>query len=145
MTHIEKQYQGNLQYAVDIVLCVDATASMHPVLGSVKASALQFHDRLGDVMAKKGKSISQLRLKVIAFRDFDDTAARRPGPHQSLAPARPKDLRLPFVTLDPVGAERRPGRVVELSLWRSTHRGRQGSTVGDAPGQRPPTHPPPDR
>lgn len=71
MSDIE-QYQGNLQYAVDIVLCVDATGSMFPVLDNVKSSALQFHDRLNDVMAKKGKAISQLRLKVIAFRDFGD-------------------------------------------------------------------------
>ena len=67
-----EQYQGNLQYAVDIVLCVDATGSMFPVLDNVKSSALQFHDRLNDEMAKKGKAISQLRLKVIAFRDFGD-------------------------------------------------------------------------
>lgn len=66
------QYQGNLQYAVDIVLCIDATASMFPVLDTVKASALQFHGRLNDMMAKKSKAISQLRLKVIAFRDFGD-------------------------------------------------------------------------
>lgn len=70
-----EQYQGNLQYAVDIVLCVDATGSMYPVLDNVKSSALQFHDRLEDVMAKKGKAISQLRLKVIAFRDFGDDAS----------------------------------------------------------------------
>lgn len=75
MAAIEKQYQGNLQYAVDIVLCVDATGSMMPVLDSVKASALQFHDRLHNVMAKKDKSISQLRLKVIVFRDFGDDPA----------------------------------------------------------------------
>lgn len=74
MSNIE-QYQGNLQYAVDIVLCVDATGSMFPVLDTVKSSALQFHDRLNDVMAKKGKAISQLRLKVIAFRDFGDDAS----------------------------------------------------------------------
>ncbi|MFD5698589.1 vWA domain-containing protein [Streptomyces lasiicapitis] len=70
-----EQYQGNLQYAVDIVLCIDATASMFPVLDHVKASSLQFHDKLNDVMAKKGKAISQLRLKVIAFRDFGDDPA----------------------------------------------------------------------
>lgn len=74
MSNVE-QYQGNLQYAVDIVLCIDATGSMFPVLDTVKSSALQFHDRLNDVMAKKGKAISQLRLKVIAFRDFGDDAS----------------------------------------------------------------------
>ncbi len=67
-----EQYQGNLQYAVDIVLCIDATYSMYPVLDRVKLSALQFHDRLDAVMGTKGKAISQLRLKVIAFRDFGD-------------------------------------------------------------------------
>jgi hypothetical protein len=75
MSAPEEKYQGNLQYAVDIVLCIDATASMSPVLETVKSSALQFHERLDDVMGKKGKSISQLRLKVIAFRDFGDDAS----------------------------------------------------------------------
>ncbi|MEU8887591.1 vWA domain-containing protein [Streptomyces sp. NPDC048442] len=75
MTSENNQYQGNLQYAVDIVLCIDATGSMFPVLDTVKSSAVKFHDHLDDVMAKKGKSISQLRLKVIAFRDFGDNPA----------------------------------------------------------------------
>ncbi|RII14985.1 hypothetical protein DSC45_19000 [Streptomyces sp. YIM 130001] len=67
-----EKYHGNLQYAVDIVMCIDATGSMNPVLDIVKNSSLQFHQRLHDVMAKKSKEISQLRLKVIAFRDFGD-------------------------------------------------------------------------
>ena len=67
-------YSGNLRYAVDIVLCIDTTASMRPVLENVKSSALSFHDRLRTVMEEKGKSISQLRVKVIAFRDFGDRA-----------------------------------------------------------------------
>ncbi|RMI41437.1 vWA domain-containing protein [Streptomyces triticirhizae] len=72
MTAVHTEYQGNLQYAADIVLCIDATGSMSPVLESVKESALNFHDRLTEVMEKKGKSISQLRLKTIVFRDFGD-------------------------------------------------------------------------
>ncbi|GII95469.1 vWA domain-containing protein [Sinosporangium siamense] len=68
-------YRGNLQYAVDIVMCIDTTASMRPVLDTVKESALSFHGRLSNAMAEKGKSISQLRLRVIAFRDFVDHAA----------------------------------------------------------------------
>ena len=74
MTDQESQYGGNLRYAVDIVLCIDITMSMHPVLDGVKSSALSFHDKLTSVMAEKGKSISQLRVKVIAFRDFGDRA-----------------------------------------------------------------------
>lgn len=65
-------YQGNLQYAVDIVLCIDATASMNPVLDSVKESALSFQLRLEAVMREKAKAISQLRVRTIAFRDFGD-------------------------------------------------------------------------
>ncbi len=74
MNESTRRSNGNLQYAVDIVLCIDATESMDPVLEHVKKSALTFHERLGSVMASKGKSISQLRLKVIAFRDFADFA-----------------------------------------------------------------------
>jgi len=69
-----EKYHGNLQYAVDIVLCIDATGSMGPVIETVKESALSFHGRLDAVMGEKGKAISQLRLKVIAFRDFCDEA-----------------------------------------------------------------------
>lgn len=64
----------NLQYAVDIVLCIDTTGSMGPILEHVKANALSFHEQLGSAMASKGRSISQLRLKIIAFRDFADRA-----------------------------------------------------------------------
>lgn len=65
-------YSYGLQYAVDIVLCIDATSSMTPLLEMVKTVALSFHRRLEEVMADKAKSISQLRLKIIAFRDFGD-------------------------------------------------------------------------
>lgn len=64
----------NLQYAVDIVLCVDATASMGPTLDNVKHSALSFPNRLAQEMTAKGRGISSLRLKVIAFRDYGDHA-----------------------------------------------------------------------
>jgi hypothetical protein len=72
----------NLKYAVDIVLCIDATGSMGVILEEVKDSALSFHRRLAAAMADKGKSISQLRLRVIAFRDFGDR------PHDAIAETR---------------------------------------------------------
>jgi hypothetical protein len=65
---------AGLKYAVDIVLCVDATGSMGPTLANVKHSALAFPNRLAQEMASKGRGISSLRLKVIAFRDFGDCA-----------------------------------------------------------------------
>jgi hypothetical protein len=63
----------NLEYAVDIVMCIDATASMAYILDHVKNSAISLHHRLATALAEKGKAISQLRLKVIAFRDFSDS------------------------------------------------------------------------
>lgn len=63
-----------LHYAVDIVMCVDATGSMHHTLAGVRDSVLSFHQLLTDAMAAKGRGISQLRLKLIAFRDFGDRA-----------------------------------------------------------------------
>ncbi len=66
--------RSNLKYAVDIVLCIDTTESMTPILTNVKHSALSFPNRLAQQMAAKGRGISNLRLKVIAFRDFGDRA-----------------------------------------------------------------------
>jgi hypothetical protein len=65
---------GGFRYAVDIAFCIDVTGSMHPVIDAVKTNALAFHDKLAAVMAKKNKSIDQLRVRVIAFRDFADRA-----------------------------------------------------------------------
>jgi Integrin beta chain VWA domain len=71
----QNQYSSaSLKYAVDIVLCIDATLSMGPTLTNVKHSALTFPTRLATEMASKGRGISSLRLKVIAFRDFGDRA-----------------------------------------------------------------------
>jgi hypothetical protein len=62
----------SLRYAVDIVFCIDVTGSMYPVLDQVKEGALSFHKRLEESMAGKDKAISQLRLRVVAYRDFRD-------------------------------------------------------------------------
>ncbi|OHV42467.1 vWA domain-containing protein [Pseudofrankia sp. BMG5.36] len=64
----------NPPHAVDIVLCIDVTGSMSSIIETVKKDALTFHNRLADKVAGKGKSLGQLRLKVIAFRDFGDRA-----------------------------------------------------------------------
>lgn len=56
--------------AVDIVLCIDVTGSMGAVIGTVKEGALSFHERLATVMARRGAEIGDLRLKVLAFRDY---------------------------------------------------------------------------
>lgn len=59
-----------LNYGVDLVFCIDATGSMDHILDTVKQNALNFYDDFKEVMEKKKKHVSQLRIRVIAFRDY---------------------------------------------------------------------------
>ena len=60
----------SLKYNVDIVMCIDATGSMDGILDTVKCNALNFYGDLVNAMRKKGKQVNDLRIKVIAFRDY---------------------------------------------------------------------------
>jgi hypothetical protein len=63
-------------YSVDLVLVIDATGSMGPIIGWVQSSALSFHDDLAEHMNEIGKTVNSLRVRVVAFRDFyADSAA----------------------------------------------------------------------
>lgn len=64
-----------ISYFVDIVLCIDCTGSMKPVIQDVKAQAIEFHSKILARMAEKEKTIDQLRMRVIAFKDFWADAA----------------------------------------------------------------------
>ncbi|MCB9234181.1 MAG: VWA domain-containing protein [Bacteroidia bacterium] len=59
-----------LRYTVDIVMCIDSTASMKHLIDQVKNNAIGFYADLKGVMEAKSKSIDQLRVKVISFRDY---------------------------------------------------------------------------
>jgi hypothetical protein len=66
----------SLAYAVDIVMVIDATGSMRPVIDEVKQHALRFHDQLQAKLTEKNKRVDQLRIRVVAYRDFAvDTSA----------------------------------------------------------------------
>lgn len=58
------------KYCVDIVLCIDATGSMGPIIEEAKQRALAFHDDLFAAMSEKDKKIDVLRVKIITFRDL---------------------------------------------------------------------------
>jgi hypothetical protein len=75
-----------LSYAVDIVFCIDVTGSMTPILDAVKANALKFYDDVQQNLTAKGKNVDELRVRVIAFRDFaaDGDAALEESPFLSL-------------------------------------------------------------
>jgi hypothetical protein len=71
-----------LSYAVDIVFCIDVTGSMAPIIDAVKANALRFYDDVQTNLTDKGKNVDELRVRVIAFRDFaaDGEAALQESP-----------------------------------------------------------------
>lgn len=57
-------------YNVDIVMCIDATGSMAPIIEEVKANAISFYQKFIDAMEENDKEVDQLRIKVISFRDY---------------------------------------------------------------------------
>jgi len=55
---------------VDIVFVIDATCSMQMTIDMVKASALSFHEKLKGYLKNNGRTMKNLRIKVVWFRDF---------------------------------------------------------------------------
>lgn len=56
--------------AVELVLCIDATGSMSPVIDKVKRNAVSLYDDLQGLMEEKGRRIGEMRARVIVYRDY---------------------------------------------------------------------------
>ena len=63
-------YGERMTYSVDIVFCIDVTFSMEKILDKVKANILSFYQDFQNAMNSKGKKVTQLRTRVVAFRDY---------------------------------------------------------------------------
>ena len=62
---------GGITTYVDIVFCIDVTASMAPIINTVKNLTLDLYDDLiKNMREKNNRIVKQLRVKVIAFRDY---------------------------------------------------------------------------
>lgn len=68
---------GASGYNVDLVFCIDATASMEEfdggqdrIINMVKRNCLNFHSDFCRRVEEKGKKVNQLRIRIIAFRDY---------------------------------------------------------------------------
>lgn len=66
-----------MDYTVDLVLVIDATGSMEEfgggqkrLINMVKEGAISFYDDLSVLMDNKGKHVRQLRIRIVAFRDY---------------------------------------------------------------------------
>ncbi|MBQ9148929.1 MAG: VWA domain-containing protein [Oscillospiraceae bacterium] len=71
------QQGGAMDYTVDMVFCIDATGSMEDFTGSqkriinmVKDNAKNFYHDFSEIMNHKSKRVRQLRVRVVAFRDY---------------------------------------------------------------------------
>lgn len=58
------------QYCVDVVMCIDATGSMQPIIEEVKENALSLYTQFVDGMERQNKTVGELRVKIVAFRDY---------------------------------------------------------------------------
>lgn len=78
---MEMMYQGSygqsMDYTVDMVFCIDATGSMedfsgahNKIINMVKQNAVNFYSDFIRVMTEKGKKVRQLRVRIVAFRDY---------------------------------------------------------------------------
>ena len=56
--------QGMGEYCVDIVMCIDATGSMAPIINEVKDNALSFYQRFIDSMEENDKEVAELPLTL---------------------------------------------------------------------------------
>jgi len=54
----------------DLVLCIDGTGSMGPIIEEVKHSAKTFHEKITKALEEKNRDVSTFRIKVIVFRDY---------------------------------------------------------------------------
>ncbi len=77
MAITQGSYGQSMDYTVDMVFCIDATGSMEDFSGTqikiinmVKKNAIHFYSDFDKVMAEKGKKVRQLRVRIIAFRDY---------------------------------------------------------------------------
>lgn len=77
MAIIQGSYGQSMDYTVDMVFCIDATGSMEDFSGSqnkiinmVKQNAVNFYSDFNRVMTEQKKKVRQLRVRVVAFRDY---------------------------------------------------------------------------
>ena len=54
----------------DLVLCIDVTSSMLPIINMVKDMALSLYDDIVSTFAIKKRKVINFRVKVIPFRDY---------------------------------------------------------------------------
>lgn len=68
-TTIKSFTTGDNVLTVDVVMCIDVTGSMSPIINTVKNNALSFYDLFNQSCIEEGIQLYGLNTQVIAFRD----------------------------------------------------------------------------
>ena len=58
-----------LNYSTDIVICLDTTKTMAPCIEEIKTNALSFYQQYVDEMAANLKTVQEVRIKIITFKN----------------------------------------------------------------------------
>lgn len=61
---------GSVKYDVDLVICIDATGSMYPVLNKVKTNAMNLYSDIIACAKQSKKEIRNIRIRLIIYRDY---------------------------------------------------------------------------
>lgn len=93
----------NQAIPVDVVMCVDVTMSMAPVLNEIRKTILTFFDRFRLGFRETGFELGEARMKVIAFRDYGyDSEPLQESPFYTL-PKQKSELRRFLDSLEAYG------------------------------------------
>lgn len=106
---------GGITTYVDIVFCIDVTASMAPIINTVKNLTLDLYDDLiTNMREKNNRIVKQLRVKVIAFRDYycDGPYAMEESPFYTL-PEQKAEFRSFVASLEAKGGGDEPENALE--------------------------------
>ena len=66
---MSQNYKGMFKYCIDMVLCIDISKNMEPLMRTVKEQAVILPNELARWLAAKGKTITQFRVKILVFRN----------------------------------------------------------------------------
>ena len=61
---------SGFDYSIDVVMCIDATGSMQPIIDEFKSNVRGLYQRFIKRAQDQDRDIGQLRVKVIVFRDY---------------------------------------------------------------------------
>ena len=79
-----KEEKVEQRFDADVVMCIDCTGSMTGLIRTVKENAMHFYSDLTESCKKKGKDVSSMRIRIIAFRDVTEGASTSSSPFYAM-------------------------------------------------------------